>query len=296
MGALAALGCTGEMIIGPGNQGTGDGGGDGAGGSGSAARELFDELNPQQVAECGPCHAGPDLDDIGTGPDYLGPAPETSYATILAYRSHQDGSPIVGDSPQNSKLYVYGAHTGPAMSSGLAAKVAGWIAAQAVEGGTSGSGENDDDPPAVGAPTSLVEALTLFADCMTFADFQTTQFANVAAQNTAQGQCYSCHSQGTGGAYLSQDGAAFYDNQRAMPYILKFATGTVNEDGSFKDLVLSGRYESKQADNGHPNYLMDPARLQSIQAFYDLTYGHYRDAIESGTACTRDTPVDPPPQ
>ncbi len=294
---LCQLGCVGEMMTGPGAVGSDDGD-DGGGGEveGATARELFDALNPQQVVECRSCHLGANLDDTATGPDYLGANAQASHDTLMSYRSWQDGSPLVGDSPENSKLFVYGVHAGPALSADLASKMAAWIAKRSQEAGAApDDGGDGAEPPVGGAPNNLVDALTQFASCMTYADFTTSGFQAVAEQQSAEGQCYGCHAAGTGGAFLAQDDVAFYDNQRKTPYILKFATGTVNEDGSFNELVPAGRYEQKQADNGHPNYLMDPARVQAIQHFFDLTKARYQQAVDSGTPCTPDTPLAVPP-
>lgn len=295
---LFQLGCVGEMITGPGEVDTDDGGDDGGGEVGGAtSREMFEALNPQQITECGTCHLGANLNDTALGPDYLGANPQASHDTLMTYRSWQDGSPLVGDSPENSKLIVYGLHAGPPLSADLASKMTAWIAKRSQEAGAAPDDGGDDggEAPVGGAPNNLVDALTQFASCMTYADFMTSGFQAVAEQQSAEGQCYGCHAAGTGGAFLAQDDVAFYDNQRKAPYILKFATGTVNEDGSFKELVPAGRYEQKQADNGHPNYLMDPARVQSIQQFFDLTKARYQQAVDSGTPCTPDTPVAVPP-
>ena len=290
--SLLLVGCVGEYQ--PSDQGSGgDDPPDGAN-----PRELYDALNEQQIAECGACHVGANLDDTTTGPDYLGADRASSYDTILAYKSWSDGSPIVGNSPENSKLIIHGVHAGPALSESLKAKMSEWIQAQAVADGVAPPGGEDDieppdpeEPPVAEAPDTLVEALTLFANCMTYEDFEATNFENVADQNTAEGQCYGCHSAGTGGSFLSADNIQFYTQQRNMPYILKFVTGTVNPDGSFSDLIISGRYELKRDDNGHPNYIMADDRLQSIQSFFDLTYAKYSNAIATGVACTPDTPV-----
>lgn len=293
--SLLLVGCVGEYQ--PSDQGGGGGGDDPP--DGASARELYEALNDQQIAECGACHVGANLDDTTTGPDYLGTDRASSYDTILAYKSWVDGGPIVGNSPENSKLIIYGVHAGPALSSGLKDKMSAWIKAQAVEDGVAppeDEGDIDppdpDEPPEAEAPDTLVEALTLFANCMTYEDFEATNFENVADQNTAEGQCYGCHSAGTGGSFLSANNIEFYSQQRNMPYILKFVTGTVNPDGSFSDLIISGRYEEKRDDNGHPNYIMAEERIQSIQSFFDLTYAKYSNAIQTGVACTPDTPVE----
>jgi len=291
--SLLLVGCVGEYQ--PSDQGSGgDDPPDGAN-----ARQLYDALNEQQIAECGACHVGANLDDTTTGPDYLGANRESSYDTILAYKSWVDGSPIIGNSPENSKLLIHGVHAGPALSESLRAKMSEWIQVQAgADGVEPPDGEDDidppdpDEPPSAEPPDTLVEALTLFANCMTYQDFEATNFENVADQNTAEGQCYGCHSAGTGGNFMSADNIEFYTQQRNMPYILKFVTGTVNPDGSFSDLIISGRYEMKRDDNGHPNYIMAEDRLQSIQNFFDLTYAKYSNSIATGVACTPDQPVE----
>lgn len=292
--SLLLIGCVGEYQPSDESGGGGDDPPDGA-----SARQLYDALNDQQVAECGACHVGANLDDTTTGPDYLGVDRSASYETILAYRSWVDGSPIVGNSPENSKLILHGVHAGPALSQTLKDKMSEWITAQAIADGVSpddDEGDIDppdpDEPPTAEPPDTLVEALQLFANCMTYEDFEATNFENVADQNTAEGQCYGCHSAGTGGSFLSANNIEFYSQQRNMPYILKFVTGTVNPDGSFSDLIISGRYEMKRDDNGHPNYIMAEERLQSIQNFFDLTYAKYSNAIQTGVACTPDTPVE----
>lgn len=293
--SLLLVGCVGEYQ--PSDQGGGGGGGDDPP-EGATARELYDALNDQQIAECGACHVGANLDDTTTGPDYLGTDKATSYETILAYKSWVDGSPLVGNSPENSKLILHGVHAGPAMSDDLKARVSEWITVQAEEDGVAppdDEGDTDppdpEEPPTAEPPDTLVEALTLFSNCMTYEDFEATNFENVADQNTAEGQCYGCHSAGTGGSFLSANNIDFYTMQRQMPYILKFVTGTVNPDGSFSDLIISGRYEMKRDDNGHPNYIMSEDRIQSIQNFFDLTYAKYSNAIQTGIACTPDNPV-----
>lgn len=292
---LAASGCVGSMTTGPGTGDDSSGGGDDTGGQTQSAQELYNNLQPQLQAECGSCHMGANLNDTATGPDFLGADASSSYDTLTSYKSYLTGDPIVGNTPENSKLYVYGQHTGPAMSTDLAASVSEWIIAQAEEDGITPPPDPDPNPdpdptPTPAEPTTLVEALQMFSDCMTYTDFQNTNFQNVANQNTDEGQCYGCHSAGTGGSYLSQNDTDFYMGQRQMPYILKFVTGTVNDDGSFKDIVISRRYELKMNDNGHPNYIMSQDRLQSIQSFFDLTYARYRDAVTSGIACTPDDP------
>lgn len=299
--AMATSACVGEYEMNqptPGGDDDGDNGGDGDVG----AEELFNTTVAEGLqTECGVCHAGTNLEDVLGGPDWLGPDMESMYSSILGFTS-TEGLPLIGPTPGDSQLYYKGAHPpGLALSDGLKAKVGDWILAQAEEDGITPDPEPEPDPdeeepdPVPAGPDTLVEALELFSNCMTYEDFEATNFENVADQNTAEGQCSGCHGQGTGGAFLSADNIDFYVNQRKMPYVLKFVTGTVNDDGSFKDLIISRRYELKRDDNGHPNYIMANERLDSIRNFFDLTYTKYQNSIASGTPCTPDDPLNAPP-
>jgi hypothetical protein len=266
--------------------------GSGGNPSGESAEALFADLHTQLNAECALCHAD---GNAVTGPDYQSTASASqNLADIMAYRSEIDGQPIVGNSPENSRLYITGAHTGPAMTPALAAKVEAWIIAQAEENGSTPPDGEDPLPGGQDEPKTLVEALTVFAGCMAFTDFEATNFGDVANQNTAEGQCYTCHDSGTGGASLNIQDATFFTRQKDRPFILKFATGTVTELGGFDDLIPSDRYELKRDDNGHPNYILSAARIESIDSFFNLTYTRYRTAIDTGTPCVADLP--PPPQ
>ena len=299
--AMATAACVGEYEM---NQPTPDGeedDDDGTGGDSGTAEELFNSTVADGLStECGVCHAGTNLDDVLGGPDWLGPDKASMYDSIRGFTS-VEGLPLIGPTPGDSQIYYKGAHPpGLALSDGLKAKVADWIIAQAEEDGIEPEPEPDpeeepDPDPVPAGPDTLVEALQLFSNCMSYEDFEATNFENVADQNTAEGQCSGCHGQGTGGAFLSANNIDFYINQRKMPYVLKFVTGTVNDDGSFKDLIISRRYELKRDDNGHPNYIMADERLNSINDFFDLTYTKYQNSIAAGTPCTPDDPLNNPP-
>jgi cytochrome c553 len=296
--AMATSACVGEYEMNQPTPGGDEDDDDGTDGD-ITAEEMFNSTVAEGLrTECGTCHAGEDLDDTLGGPDWLGPDIDSSYATLRGYTS-VEGLPLVGPTPGDSQIYYKGAHPpGVALSDALKPKVGEWIAAQALEDGIDPDPKPDEEEPDPETPTgpdTLVEALELFSNCMTYEDFDATNFENVANQNTAEGQCSGCHGQGTGGSFLSANNIDFYVNQRKMPYILKFVTGTVNDDGSFKDLIISRRYELKRDDNGHPNYIMAEERLNSIRDFFDVTYTKYSTAIAAGTPCTPDDPINNPP-
>lgn len=279
---LLMAGCLGDFEV--------DQPGPGGDSSDATAEVLFASLHQQLNAECALCHADGDSD---TGPDYQSTvSAEANLASILDYTSIVDGSPLVGNSPANSKLFIYGAHTGPAMSVELAGKVEDWIIQLAVENGNTPD-EGEGTPGVPEEPKTLVQALTKFAECMAFTDFEATNFQDIANQNTAEGACRNCHETGQGGAFLSTNDADFFTQQKLRPYILKFASGTVAETGAFSDLIPSERYELKRNDNGHPNYLLADARVVSMEQFFELTYTRYRESINTGVACVPDLPPLP---
>ena len=300
--AMATSACVGEYEMNQPTPGGEDDGDDGDNGGEVSAEEMYYATVADGLGvECGTCHVGTNPDDVLGGPDFMGPTVDSSYDSIRSWLTVEE-VPLVGPTPGDSQIYYKGAHPpGVALSDELKAKVADWILVQAEEDGIQPEPDPEPDPdeeepePTPTGPDTLVEALELFSNCMTYEDFEATNFENVADQNTAEGQCSGCHGQGTGGAFLSADNIDFYVNQRKMPYVLKFVTGTVNDDGSFKDLIISRRYELKRDDNGHPNYIMADERLNSIRDFFDLTYTKYQNSIAAGTPCTPDDPINNPP-
>jgi hypothetical protein len=285
--ATLLTGCLGDFEL-----GTVD---DNAPPSGDSAEALFAGLHGQLVAECGACHGEGGVTSTTNGPDFmLNTDPAASYDLVRSYASATEG-PIVGNSPANSKLYFYGLHTGAAPSASLAALIEAWIIAQASEDGTTPDPGDVPPPGQPKEPRTLVEALTMFADCMSYADFEGTNFMEIANQGTAEGQCDNCHNVGLAGAFL-EDTADMFTMTKQMPYILKFASGVVNADGSFGDVVPSYRIRDKRGDQGHPNYILAAERVQALEDYFDLTYVRYRGSITSGVACIPEEPPLPEPQ
>lgn len=281
---LFMTGCLGDFELDPPGEGTPP--------TGDSAEALFQGLHGQLVAECGACHGEGGATSITNGPDFMvNVDPTASYEMIQTYTSATEGA-IVGNAPANSKLYFYGLHTGAALSTELASQVENWIIAQAVEDGTTPPEGEIPPPGEPKEPQTMVEALTMFADCMAYADFDAANVMEVANQGTAEGQCDNCHQVGAFGAFLDDTSQMFTMNQQ-LPYILKFASGYVNPDGSFGDVVPANRFRDKRGDQGHPNYILGAARLQSLETFFDQTYLRYRGAITSGVPCVRESPPLP---
>ncbi len=241
----------------------------------ATARELFDiTVAPALTAECSACHSGG-----GTSPQFMGPGPAAYYASITA------DTRFVNDTPSNSLLLLKGQHTGPLCNparSDMSGKtfctstvntaVAAWLTKEAEERMIT---PPPPPPPGGGTPTTLEAALTKFGKCMTITDWNSTGMNDLQNQNTTQGRCYACHATGTAGAYLSTNSDDNLTMIKTSPYILKLVTGTVNANGTFKDLVPAYRFRDKANDTGHPSYVLSAAREQALTDFFNLTYTHY---------------------
>ena len=241
--------------------------GAGGGQTGMTARAFFDaNVEPILATSCASCHSS-QFDD--EGPDYLGDSPASYYASI-------DAAGFI-TLPKNSMLLLKGEHTGPALTADQQTQVRNWFEMEVVERGLedggSGTGGGGQGPPAV----TLQEALDQFGKCMSIGDWDNLGMDNVPNQNTTNGPCHSCHQTGTGGAFLSQDANQTFENNRTMPYVLKLVLGTVNPDGSFKDLVPANRFIDKGSEGTtHPKFLMTPERQLAVKSFFDTTYAKWK--------------------
>lgn len=241
--------------------------GSGAGSTGPTAHDFFDTHVAAEIeSSCAACHAA---QYPGEGPDYLGDSTSVYYASL-------DAAGFI-TAPANSMLLLKGAHTGPAWTPSQAEVVTQWLDLEAEERGldtgTGTGGGGPVDPPG----QTLEEALQGFAACMSTTDWEATGMDTVPNQNTTAGPCKSCHQTGTGGAFLSGDPSETFQNTHQMPYILKLVLGTVNPDGSFKDLVPANRFIDKGSEGGqHPKFLMTPERALAIQAFFGTTYDKWK--------------------
>src|SRR5262249_15119940 len=100
--------------------------------------------------------------------------------------------------------------------------------------GSAGSGgSTGNPPPTMTRPMTSDAALALFAQCMDFGEFQQDDVQSVANQGTTGGRCTSCHGQGAGDEWLSNDGQAMFNAWRMEPYIEKFALPRRNGDGTY---------------------------------------------------------------
>src|SRR5262249_19997391 len=94
-------------------------GGEDAGGMGGPmdpVGEFNNKVKPLLLGSCGACHSK----SGGIGPGFLEAKPDV-LTTLIAYPA------VVGDSPQNSRLYTKGVHDGTALNAQEAPVVAAWI-------------------------------------------------------------------------------------------------------------------------------------------------------------------------
>jgi hypothetical protein len=263
-GTMAA--CSGSLV-GTGVGGDDDGSGTPDAGGTQSARAMFDsQVAPIMSAKCAACHAGTGAGP-GGAPRFLGTDTTTFYTALVG------GTEVTFAAPASSLILTKGVHyngAGPALDvNAEKPAVQGWIEAEAIE--RAGSGGGDAGPAAMTA----TQALDKFGSCMRQADFEQAGMPDVANQVTDSGYCYSCHSTGTGGAFLSQNATDFFNMTRQRPYMLKIVFPELNQDGSFKDLTLVERFRDKTNDTGHPQYVLADARVTAVETFFQLTMTHY---------------------
>jgi hypothetical protein len=145
--------------------------------------------------------------------------------------------------------------------------------------GETATPEPTDDPGNPGGdpykPQTVQQAWQRFGDCMDLAEFESTGMPEVAWQSAESGagggRCFSCHETGTGGALLSIEPDIFFEENRKTPFVMKLVSGTVDESGSFADLVPSWRFRDKGEDPNHPEYILTDERTLSLESFVNLT-------------------------
>lgn len=206
-------------------------------------------------------------------PVYLTADAEGSYNLIkMSY------SMFIAD-PANSIFLNHGAHTGPAMYPQLQTDATAWIEEEMKEKGdtTTTASTGSSMTPVL----TEDEALKQFASCMDYTEWsQTYKMGNLPLMETQSGQCSGCHSGGDGGNWLSDDVLETFTKNQMQPYIRRMVEGTVNDDGSFKTLVASHRWEKKgleaamcdpTVEDCHPQFTLTPDMISNIDGFVSST-------------------------
>jgi mono/diheme cytochrome c family protein len=239
---------------------TQSGTGSGAGSAGdSAAKEYYlSKVDSQLDGTCATCHAS----GQNGAPTFMGSNASASYHAL-----DQHGLVVA---PDNSSLLLHGAHTGPALTASEKASVSMWLTMEAKERGLSvGSGSTG---------TTLKQALDEYGACMDINDWKASGLDSLySAQTLNYGPCGSCHQAGEGGNWLGSNTLETFDRNREFPYIKRQITGTVDDDGNFKDLIAAHRFSQKGAEpcqvdtNCHPGYVLSPDLKAGIDAFVQKT-------------------------
>jgi hypothetical protein len=178
-------------------------------------------------------------------------------------------------------------------------------------GGGSSSGSSSGGTPVEAGPppVTLQEALTQFANCMSFTAFTDSSAngysaADVAKSQTTQyGDCNACHNAGDGGFWASYGTVQgqnmtqmMFSETQQFPYITKWVTGTVDTNGNFKDLAPSNAIANQaalasqcmQGTPCHPKFQLDPAVVTAINTFVTNTITQWH----AGTCGQATPPAD----
>jgi hypothetical protein len=271
------------------------GSGNGSGGDGNvttsgplpetAADTFTQVVYGQLMTSCGSCH---NRDVVGVGTPYFLDDVATDAYTLVK------GLPGYVTDPATSRLILKPVHyggQGPALSTEQKELVTAWL-----------NQELTENPGGTGDPGTLtpLQELETFGQCMSFDDFVNL---NVRALSDEQAiyqnnsvECDSCHDDGQSGTLISAEEVEFFEGTKLMPYILKFAAVTLNEDGTFKDIARSNRWvekcvEEQLVGNPHPecqNGQIAEEVVNSINSYFDLTY-------ERWAADECDLATQPPP-
>ncbi len=233
------------------------------------ARQLFDQNVLTILTSCTSCHAG-----TGTagGPKFLGVTGDAYYASLT-------GDPrFVNNVPEQSYLitHIHAPNEGPDLNMAQDAKIIAWITQENVERAL---------PPPPSPANVAVQELAKFGNCMTLADFTAAGMNDLQNQNTNGGPCTSCHATGAY-VYLSNTPTNNFNRLKESPWLMKFALGTINTDGTFKDVEAANRFLDRGKEPGHPQYTLNTTRATALTTFFTSTYTKYKAG---------NCPTTPPP-
>lgn len=290
---LALVGCASEgpttINLQP-NPGEGEGEGEGEGGatgsstgtgtpppSGSAQDYFENNVYPELAASCGSCH-NKSTQGVGT-PYFLDATPTASYDLLMTLPGY-----VI--EPANSRLILKPEHYGgdaPALTVDQKDLVTAWLEQELTMNPDGGGGEVQLTP---------LQELQKFGSCMSYADMEIFNIAELANQTVIYQnnpvECDSCHDSNNGATGLAGTAITpvmdrMFLLTQQMPWIMKFATVTLNEDGTFKDIVRANRWVEKCVEeqligNPHPPCVggtLDANIISDINGLYDATYARY---------------------
>jgi hypothetical protein len=249
---------------------------------GAAEAFFIDNVYPDLEAMCGSCH----ITDSGVGaPEWMEMGAEAAYATVKAY-------PDMVNAPDCAKITIYpksSDHAGPPPDGPLEATLVQWLSMEALENGLACAGA-----PEAGEPGPLEACNTALADfqsCMSYAYWQTSDMDEVPLQNSAQGQCVTCHNNGNSGVFLDSDEVATFNAHMSDQFFLVKLVRCVISDGEFVGLQAANRYLNKGTEacsavngNCHPAFTMTQLRQNALEEFVANT----AEAAVAGTCVQLD--------
>ncbi|MCA9676133.1 MAG: hypothetical protein H6709_16175 [Kofleriaceae bacterium] len=234
----------------------------------SQARQMFDDqVAPMLSSACAGCHAGA----IDTTPlKYLGNSGMTGYyAAIIA-----EPSVTGGFDPGLANMVNKGEHDGGNARAWTQTEkdiLIEWLLQEADERGV--VPVDPVDPTTT--PTTSREALAQWSACMSVDDWLSSQVYTWANKGSERGQCMSCHNQGAGGYYASNDPNEMYSMNRYELFITTFFTATpvnvADPSQGYKIVVNESKLRAKANATGHPSYNPDGNQMNYLHDFYDLT-------------------------
>ncbi len=286
---LGSAACVGSINPMPGDDQTGDDGIDDP--PASVARQMFDDtVSPMLQAACASCHTGA-VDAVGdTSYNYMGNIGPDGYYNAVTL----DTSITGGFDPGLSNLVNKGLHdNGGARAWTQAEKdtITEWLLTEADERGI----DLDPQPPVSTTPTTSREALAQWSGCMTINDWTTSLVYQWADKGSERGQCMSCHNQGAGGYYASDDENEMFEMNKYEIYITTFFTAApvnvADPSQGYQVLINEAKLRAKANAVGHPAYNPDGGnQMQYLRDFYDLT----KARIAAGTCGPAGFPMAPP--
>lgn len=221
------------------------------------------------------------------------------------------GTPTGGNGATGGSGSSGGSATGGSNSSGGSSSSgsSGGSTSSSSSGSSSGGTSMEAGKPAL----TLGQALAQFSACMSYSDF-TAQTSNgwaaadvAKSQTTRYGDCNACHNQGDGGfwaSYGTVNGTdmtmAMFSETQQSPYLLKWVSGTVDNNGNFKDLVPSNSIVNQQQAASqcmqgtpcHPQFQLDPDVVTAINTFVTTTITKWHSGTCSTTPPATDAGTD----
>ncbi|MBM4358388.1 MAG: hypothetical protein FJ096_09795 [Deltaproteobacteria bacterium] len=233
----------------------------------SPAKVAFlEKVYPALAPTCVSCHG-----EGAIATQFLAPTASEAYETIRTFGS-------ILTSSKQSRLLTKGKHSGPALTASQAKICAEWLELELAE--------NPSPEPVTPADLTPQQQLEAFGKCISKTDWDATE-VHLIAKQTAKSQnnnvpCSSCHGDGANGTFLDLDSTKMLEATRKIPYILKFASATLEEDGTFKDIAFANRWAEKGAEgcppvgNCHPEYILDGPLVAAVNQLYTLTYERWK--------------------